>query len=95
MLRQEDHEVTELRPVLPLQATDLDVLGYARDHDSYLITCNRDDFLSLATNHANPGVIILVRRRSRHAECGRLLALLEPRRRIRIARQYQLCIVRA
>ena len=76
VLRQEEHEVTELRQVLPVQATDLEVLRYAREKSLFLITCNRDDFLPLATDLSNSGVIILVRRRSRHAECGRLLALL-------------------
>jgi hypothetical protein len=34
-------------------------------------------FLSLAAERSNPGIIILVRRRSRHVECGHLLALLK------------------
>jgi predicted nuclease of predicted toxin-antitoxin system len=76
VLRQEGHEVVELRQVLPVQANDVDVLGYAREHELFLITCNRDDFLALTANHPNPGVIFLVRRRTRHAECAHLLALL-------------------
>jgi predicted nuclease of predicted toxin-antitoxin system len=76
VLRQEGHEVIELRQVLPVQTNDAEAFGYAREHDLLLITCNRDDFLALAAHHFNPGMIILVRRRSRHAECGHLLALL-------------------
>ena len=76
VLRQEGHEVIELRQVLPVHASDLEVFGYACQNTSFLITCNRDDFLALAADHPNPGMIILVRRRSRHAECGHLLALL-------------------
>jgi len=38
--------------------------------------CYRDDFLSLAAKQSNPGIII-VRRGSRHVECGHLLALLK------------------
>ena len=76
VLRQEGHEVIELRQVLPVQASDFEAFGYAREHNLFLITCNRDDFLALAAGHPNPGMIILVRRRSRHAECGHLLALL-------------------
>lgn len=30
VLRQEEHEVTELRQVLPIQATDLEVRGFPR-----------------------------------------------------------------
>lgn len=74
--RQEGHEVTELRQVLPVQAKDVEVFGYAREHGLFLITCNRDDFLALAADHSNAGMIILVRRRTRHAESGHLLALL-------------------
>jgi predicted nuclease of predicted toxin-antitoxin system len=76
VLRQEGHEVIELRQVLSVQANDAEAFGYAREHDLFLITCNRDDFLALAADHSNPGMIILVRRRSRHAECGHLLALI-------------------
>ena len=42
-----------------------------------LITRNRVDFLSLAAKQSNPGITILVRRRSRQVECGHLLALLK------------------
>jgi predicted nuclease of predicted toxin-antitoxin system len=76
VLRQEGHEVIELRQVLPVHASDRDVFGYASENDLTIITCNRDDFLRLAGGEANPGLVILVRRRSRHAECANLLALL-------------------
>jgi predicted nuclease of predicted toxin-antitoxin system len=76
VLRQVGHEVIELRQVLPPHVSDFEALEYAREHGLFLITCNRDDFLALAADHPNPGIIILVRRRSRHAECGHLLALL-------------------
>ena len=80
VLRQEGHEVIEPRQVLPVHASDFEAFGYAREHNLFLITCNRDDFLALATDHPNPGMIILVRRRSRRAECGHLLALLSRQR---------------
>jgi hypothetical protein len=41
-----------------------------------LITCNRDDFVRLARTQANNGIIILIRRTTRQAECARVLYLL-------------------
>jgi len=76
VLRREGHEVTELREALPVTATDLDALRYANDHLLFVVTCNRDDFLVLVTEHPNPGLIVLIRRRSRQAECANLLTLL-------------------
>ena len=77
VLRHEGYVVTELREVLAVRATDVEVFNYVREHGLMLITCNRDDFLSLAAKQSTPGIIILVRRRSRHVECGHLLALLK------------------
>jgi predicted nuclease of predicted toxin-antitoxin system len=76
VLRREGHEVTELREVLPVTAVDLDALRYANANGLIVVTCNRDDFLTLVKIHPNPGLIILIRRRSRQAECGNLLAVL-------------------
>lgn len=76
VLRREGHEVTELREVLPVTAIDCDALGYASEHGLFLVTCNRDDFLALVAAQPNPGLIVLIRRRSRQAECGNLLTLL-------------------
>ena len=76
VLRRERHEVTELRDVLPVTAGDLDALRYASEHGLFVVTCNRDDFLALVTDHPYSGLIVLIRRRSRQAECGNLLALL-------------------
>jgi predicted nuclease of predicted toxin-antitoxin system len=57
-------------------AADLDALRYASENGLFLVTCNRDDFLALVSDHPNPGLIVLIRRRSRQAECGNLLTLL-------------------
>ncbi len=76
MLSQRGHEVIELRNALPVKTKDADVLGHAHERGLFLITCNRDDFLALASDHPNPGLIILIRRRTRQAECAHLLALL-------------------
>ena len=54
VLRQEGHEVTELREVLPVETTDAEVFGYAHERDLMLVTCNRDDFLLLAAERPTP-----------------------------------------
>lgn len=76
VLRREGHEVTELREVMSRTASDHDAFRYAGERGLFVLTCNRDDFLELAGHHPNPGLIVLVRRRSRQAECGKLLTLL-------------------
>jgi len=76
VLRREGYEVTELREVLPVTAVDFEALKYASEHGLFLVTCNRDDFLALVADRPNPGLIVLIRRRSRQAECGNLLTLL-------------------
>ena len=52
------------------------MLRYARMHGLLLVTCNRDDFLALASEQPGAGLIVLIRRRTRQAECAHLLALL-------------------
>jgi hypothetical protein len=42
-----------------------------------LLTCNRDDFIQVATRQAHHGIIVIVRRRTRAAERAALLRLLE------------------
>jgi hypothetical protein len=42
-----------------------------------VITCNRRDFLRLAVTEAHAGLIILVRRRTRMAECAAILRLVQ------------------
>jgi hypothetical protein len=61
---------TTLREVLLVRVNDLEVFNYVGEHGSILIICNRDDYLSLAAKESNPGIIILMRRLSRHVECG-------------------------
>jgi len=77
VLRIDGHEVVELRDVLNAGALDSEVLAYAQAQGLLLVTCNRDDFLALAAQHPNPGLIIPVRRRTRQAECAKLLKLLD------------------
>lgn len=71
------HEVFKLREVLPRTAPDEEVLRAAVERDCVLVTCDRDDFLAIAGNVGHPGLIILVRRRSRALERAALLRLLD------------------
>ena len=77
VLIADGHEIIRLRQVLPVRSDDSTALSYAAAHQLFVITCNRDDFLRLAMAQPNAGVIILIRRDSRHVECGRLLNLLD------------------
>ena len=77
VLRQAGHSVLLLREVLPKNTVDEAILRYAHEHELLLITCNRDDFLSLCRQLERAGVIVLIRRKSRIAECAALLRLIE------------------
>ncbi len=54
-----------------------DARGHIGHVDRVLITCNRDDLVRLARAQSNSGLIVLIRRRSRIAECANLLRLIE------------------
>jgi hypothetical protein len=62
------HDVTLLREVLPPDASDDVVLQFANELRRVLLTCNRDDFLELATEQPHCGIVIVIRRRTRAAE---------------------------
>jgi len=76
VLRQEGHDVHHLREVLPVDAEDATVWEWVHANKSTLVTCNRDDFLDLAKGQPGPGLLILIRRRSRLAECAAILRLI-------------------
>jgi predicted nuclease of predicted toxin-antitoxin system len=77
IIQQGGHEALRLREVLPVESTDEDVLAFAHVRESLLVTCNRDDFVALAKTKPHAGIIILVRRPTRIAECSRFLRLLQ------------------
>lgn len=71
------HEIVRLRDVLAPNTDDAAVLERATADGFVLVTCNRDDFLSAARNRKHAGIIILIRRRTRIAECSALLRLID------------------
>lgn len=71
------HTVRRLREVAPATVADAEVWRLAGERDCVLITCNRDDFVLLAAAGAHPGLVFLVRRRSRAHERAALVALLD------------------
>ena len=81
LLRYWKHDVRRLREVLPVTATDPIVFSRAQEEQRIIISCNRNHFLELARdavvgNRDFSGLIILIRRRTRHSECAHLLSLL-------------------
>jgi predicted nuclease of predicted toxin-antitoxin system len=76
MLQLKGHSVEILKEVLPRDTDDLSALRHAANKGMIVITCNRRDFLKLAESEPRVGIIILVRRRTRIAECASVLRLL-------------------
>jgi predicted nuclease of predicted toxin-antitoxin system len=77
LLEELGHEVVLLRKALPGDSSDEAVLRFAHDSGCVLVTCNRDDFLRLATTSAYHGIVIVIRRRTRGQERAALLRLLD------------------
>ncbi len=71
------HQVIRLRQVLPTTTKDDEVFQYANANDYILVTCNRDDFLSLIGEAPFSGLIVLVRRPRRALERAALVQLIE------------------
>jgi predicted nuclease of predicted toxin-antitoxin system len=59
------------------EASDMEVLEFARENQLFLVTCNRDDFLNLAKDQPHHGIIIVIRRKTRAAERAALFRLLD------------------
>lgn len=76
-LRELGHQVVHLRDLLPTDATDHDALTHASSHGLVMVTCNRDDYLQLASQVAHSGIIIVIRRKTRVAERAALIHLLD------------------
>ena len=77
VLIEAGHEILLLRNAMPKRSSDSVVFDHAVANGLLLITCNRDDFIPLAQARTHSGLIVLIRRRSRIAECAKLLRLLD------------------
>ena len=83
VLKHLGHDVALVRKALSARAQDSEIFGFAQTQQRIIITCNRGHFLALAqaTFAAVPpqpfhGLIVLIRRRTRQAECAHVIALL-------------------
>jgi predicted nuclease of predicted toxin-antitoxin system len=81
LLKYWKHETLRLRNVLPIKTTDEQAFAFAQNENRIMVTCNRNHFLRLAREAASEGsrfagLIILIRRRTRQAECAHLLSVL-------------------
>jgi hypothetical protein len=81
LLRFWKHDTRRLRDVLPVTTPDEAVFTWAQRESRIIITCNQRHFLALARkaverSESFPGLIVLIRRRTRQSECGHLLTLI-------------------
>lgn len=75
--QQAGYEVERVGESLGFQTDDVDIWHHAVRMEAIVVTCNRQDFLRLAGDGPETGLIILNRRRTRQAECRHVLELLE------------------
>lgn len=71
------HETVRLRDVLPKTASDAEALAHAHASGWIMVSCNRDDFLSLAKSQLHCGIVILIRRRTRTSEKSAVVRLID------------------
>jgi predicted nuclease of predicted toxin-antitoxin system len=76
LLLRDGHSALRLIEVLQATTSDREVFAHAKSNELIMVTCNRKDFLPLAEAGPHPGLIILIRRKTRQAECAHLLQLL-------------------
>lgn len=73
--------MVSLRQALPVTTSDDEVFRHAVEDNRLIVSCNRAHFVALAEDAIQaaqpfPGLVVLIRRRSRHAECAHLFRLL-------------------
>lgn len=71
------HEVLRLREILPAASPDGKVLAQASESGCVLVTCNRDDFVRVATRISHAAIIVLIRRKSRALARSALVRLFD------------------
>lgn len=76
-LRRHGHDAILLREVLPVDAMDSLAFATAQRSGCVMMTCNRNDYLQLASTQQHHGLIILIRRRSAQTESINVLRLIE------------------
>ncbi len=78
VLQTRGHDVVRLREVLPITTPDEAVWVHVCQTGRVVISCNRAHYLALAlAAPEHPGLIVLIRRRTRQAECAAVLWLLQ------------------
>ncbi|MCI0534499.1 MAG: DUF5615 family PIN-like protein [Verrucomicrobiales bacterium] len=77
IIEQAGHKSLRLRDALPIITPDKEILQFAFAQQALLVTCNRDHFLALGKTSPHSGIVILIHRQSRIAECSHFLHLLE------------------
>jgi predicted nuclease of predicted toxin-antitoxin system len=75
-LQHQGHEAQLVFEVLGPRTPDNLVWDHAVRTDALVVACNREDFLKLAGTAPQTGLIIVNRRRTRQAECRKILDLL-------------------
>ena len=76
VITQAGHASQRLRELLRPDSDDRSVLALAHSRQAIVVTCNRSHFLGLAQTNPHAGIIILIRRRTRVAECSQFLRML-------------------
>ena len=71
LLRYWEHNVTALRTVLPVTASDEEVFDHACSQGLILISCNRDHFLTLARRTPDHPALIMVKFQQRYVKSHR------------------------
>lgn len=59
-----------------MTTADSHVFAHATERRWVTVMCNRKDFLPLAASRPQTGLIVLIRRKNRQAECAHLLRLI-------------------
>ena len=76
VLAREGHAAHRLVDQLPSTTSDAEVFAHATSQGWIMVTCNQNDFLELARERTPAGLIVLIRRKTRQAECAHILRLL-------------------